>query len=60
MRGKFTIGDIICTTGDPFGLFERTVRFPSATTVVVYPRTVDFVGQSKLPGQLPGGTRQGD
>jgi len=59
MRGKFTIGDITCTTSDPFGLFERTVRFPSATTVVVYPRTVDFIGQSKLPGQLPGGTRQG-
>src|SRR5579862_4964818 len=53
MRGKFTMGDITCTTSDPFGLFERTVRFPSPTTVVVYPRTVDFIGESKLPGQLP-------
>ena len=27
-RGKFTLGDIIVSTGDPFGLFQRRVRFP--------------------------------
>lgn len=59
MRGKFTIGDVVCTTGDPFGLFQGSMRFPSATTVVVYPRTVDFLVPARVPGQLPGGTRQG-
>jgi len=57
-RGKFTLGDIVVTTGDPFGLFTREVRFPSATTVVVYPRTVDFVSPGHVPGQLPGGAEQ--
>jgi len=57
-RGKFTLGDIVVTTGDPFGLFQRQVRFPSAATVVVYPRTVDFVTPGHVPGQLPGGAEQ--
>lgn len=58
LRGKFTLGDIIVTTGDPFGLFRRDVRFPSATTVVVYPRTVDFLAAGRIPGELPGGAQQ--
>lgn len=57
-RGKFTVGDIICTTGDPFGLFQRNQRFGSEATVVVYPRTVTFVGPAQIPGQLPGGAQQ--
>ena len=57
-RGKFTLGDIVVSTGDPFGLFQRQVRFPSAATVVVYPRTVDFVTPGHIPGQLPGGAEQ--
>lgn len=58
MRGKFTVGDIVCSTGDPFGLFQRNARFSSEATVVVYPRTVTFAGGNRLPGQLPGGARQ--
>ena len=57
-RGKFTLGDIVVSTGDPFGLFQRQVRFPSAATVVVYPKTVDFVTPGHIPGQLPGGAEQ--
>ncbi len=57
-RGKFTLGDIVVSTGDPFGLFQRHVKFPSAATVVVYPRTVDFVTPGHVPGQLPGGAEQ--
>jgi uncharacterized protein (DUF58 family) len=57
-RGKFTLGDIVVSTGDPFGLFQREVRFPSAATVVVYPKTVDFVTPGHIPGQLPGGAEQ--
>jgi uncharacterized protein (DUF58 family) len=57
-RGKFTLGDIVVSTGDPFGLFQRQARFGSETTVVVYPRTVDFMTPSPIPGQLPGGAQQ--
>jgi len=57
-RGKFTLGDIVVLTGDPFGLFQRQVRFPSQATVVVYPKTVDFVTPGHVPGQLPGGAEQ--
>lgn len=57
-RGKFTLGDIVVGTGDGFGLFQRQIRFPSETTVLVYPRTVDFTEQGHVPGELPGGTRQ--
>jgi len=57
-RGMFTLGDIIVSTGDPFGLFQRQIRFPSSATVIVYPKTVDFVTPGHVPGQLPGGAEQ--
>src|SRR3954471_23938967 len=57
-RGKFTLGDIVVSTGDPFGLFQRQRRFGSETTVMVYPRTVDFSAPGRIPGQLPGGAQQ--
>lgn len=57
-RGKFSLGDIVVATGDPFGLFTRRVRFPSDNTVVVYPRTVDFTTAAQIPGELAGGTQR--
>jgi uncharacterized protein (DUF58 family) len=57
MRGKFTLGDIVIATGDPFGLFQRRAKFPSKETIVVYPETVDFTSPAKIPGDLPGGAR---
>jgi uncharacterized protein (DUF58 family) len=56
-RGKFTLGDVVVSTGDPFGLFQRKVRFPSTDTIVVYPQTVDFTSPARIPGDLPGGAR---
>jgi uncharacterized protein (DUF58 family) len=58
IRGKFKLGDIVITTGDPFGLFQRRRQFPSETTVLIYPKTVDFTTPPNIPGQLPGGARQ--
>ncbi|MSQ23812.1 MAG: DUF58 domain-containing protein [Chloroflexi bacterium] len=58
IRGKFAVGDLVCTTGDPFGLFQRSRRYPSEATVVVYPRTVQFVTAMRMPGLLPGGAQQ--
>ncbi|MEA2646206.1 MAG: hypothetical protein QOE92_1289 [Chloroflexota bacterium] len=40
-RGRFTIGPLRVTTGDPFGLFRRVQEVGGARTVVVYPRLVD-------------------
>ena len=57
-RGKFTLGDIVVSTGDPFGLFQRQVRIGSEVTVIIYPRTVDFMTPGHIPGQLPGGAQQ--
>ncbi|MBM2809605.1 MAG: hypothetical protein HW416_364 [Chloroflexi bacterium] len=57
-RGKFHLGDIAIATGDPFGLFQRQARFGSETTILIYPRTVDFVTPGRIPGQLPGGVQQ--
>jgi uncharacterized protein (DUF58 family) len=57
-RGKFRLGDISISTGDPFGLFQREARFGSETTILVYPRTVEFVTPGHVPGQLPGGAQQ--
>ncbi len=58
IRGKFKLGDIVVATGDPFGLFQRRRQFPSETTVLIYPKTVDFATPPHIPGQLPGGARQ--
>ncbi len=58
VRGKFKLGDIAVSTGDPFGLFQRRRQFPSETTVLIYPKTVDFTTPPQIPGQLPGGARQ--
>ena len=41
-RGRFTIGPLRMTTGDPFGLFRRVQEVGGARTVVVYPRLVDI------------------
>ena len=54
-RGRFTLGPVTLTSGDPFGLFRVSRKVPATSTVVVYPATVDL-RQFPLPvGQLPGG-----
>jgi uncharacterized protein (DUF58 family) len=57
-RGKFILGDILVATGDPFGLFQASARYHSGSTVIVYPRTVEFNPPPPVPGQLPGGAQQ--
>jgi len=54
-RGRFTLGPVTLTSGDPFGLFRVSRKVPATSTVVVYPATVEL-RQFPLPvGQLPGG-----
>ena len=39
-RGRFSLGPVWVTSGDPFGIFRVSRKLTDGTTVVVYPRTV--------------------
>jgi uncharacterized protein (DUF58 family) len=56
-RGRFTLGPLTLTSGDPFGLFRtsRQLDEPRATSFIVYPATVDVPAFAPLLGFLPGG-----
>ncbi|MGC9333936.1 MAG: DUF58 domain-containing protein, partial [Anaerolineae bacterium] len=56
-RGRFRLGPVTLRSGDPFGLFQRSraVEDPPASTIIVYPPTVDLVSFAPLVGVLPGG-----
>ncbi|MDQ6747427.1 MAG: DUF58 domain-containing protein [Candidatus Dormibacteraeota bacterium] len=47
-RGRFALGPIRVTTGDPFGFFQRTRTAAVETAITVYPRLVDVT--EYLPG----------
>ncbi|MCL5960674.1 MAG: DUF58 domain-containing protein [Chloroflexi bacterium] len=53
-RGKFTLGPIAISSGDPFGFFHRTKLIDETKTLLVYPATVDLPGFSIPGGELPG------
>ncbi len=59
-RGRFTLGPVWVTGGDPFGLFRVERQLAGETTVVVLPRTVDLPRFNRVPGELPGGALQGN
>ena len=54
-RGRFTLGPITLTTGDPFGLFSMRRELPQTSTMIVYPATVEIATFATPTGQLPGG-----
>lgn len=56
-RGRFRLGPLTLTSGDPFGLFKQTRRVgePGESTFIVYPATVDVPVFAPLVGFLPGG-----
>lgn len=58
-RGRFTLGPVWVTSGDPFGIFRTSRRLVEGTNVVVYPRTVPLPRFGRVPGELPGGSLQG-
>ncbi|MGI8608370.1 MAG: DUF58 domain-containing protein [Candidatus Dormibacteria bacterium] len=47
-RGRYSLGPIRLTTGDPFGFFQRTRVVGEAAVITVYPRLVDVL--DLLPG----------
>ena len=54
-RGRFTLGPITVTSGDPFGLFRLSRKIPATSTIVVYPGTVELRMFPLPMGHLPGG-----
>jgi uncharacterized protein (DUF58 family) len=54
-RGGFVLGPTTITSGDPFGIFSISKKFPAKSSLVVLPllfRVDEFVSP---PGLLPGG-----
>jgi len=54
-RGRFTLGPVTLTTGDPFGLFKMQRELSQTSTVIVYPAIVELAHFATPSGQLPGG-----
>lgn len=54
-RGRFRLGPVSLTSGDPFGLFQITRPIPQTTNVVIYPATVDLPDFALPLGYLSGG-----
>jgi uncharacterized protein (DUF58 family) len=54
-RGRFRLGPLALTSGDPFGLFQITRSVPQTTNIVVYPMTVELPEFTLPLGPMPGG-----
>lgn len=58
-RGKFKLGPVWVTSGDPFGIFRVSRKLIDGSSVIVYPRTLPLPRFGRVPGELPGGSLQG-
>jgi uncharacterized protein (DUF58 family) len=54
-RGRYALGPVTLTSGDPLGLFRFTRAIPGSASLVVTPATVDIPQFSPPTGYLPGG-----
>lgn len=54
-RGRFRLGPITLTSGDPFGLFRIKYHLPHTSSLVVFPITVNLRSFPLPIGVLPGG-----
>jgi uncharacterized protein (DUF58 family) len=59
-RGRFALGPVWVTSGDPFGIFRASRRLIDGQSVIVYPRAVKLSRFGRVPGELPGGGLQGE
>ncbi len=53
-RGLFKLGPVRVLTGDPFGIFQGAITYPTHTSFIVYPPLIELPG---LP--VPSGTAAG-
>jgi uncharacterized protein (DUF58 family) len=54
-RGRFSLGPVTISSGDPLGLFLMSRQLPLTASLIVYPYTVELPGFAPPVGQLPGG-----
>ena len=54
-RGRFMLGPMSVSSGDPLGLFRFTRTLPKTSPIVVYPITVDLPAFNPPIGLLAGG-----
>jgi uncharacterized protein (DUF58 family) len=54
-RGRFALGPTTVLSGDPFGLFHASRRFPAEESLVVLPTIYEIAAFPAAPGILPGG-----
>ncbi len=54
-RGRYRVGPLMVGSGDPFGLFPRSMRVPGWHELIVYPATVDVSGFPLPRGSISGG-----
>lgn len=53
-RGRFTLGPVVATTGDPLGLFQREVMLSPASSLLVLPKVIPLRAFSLFAGVMPG------
>jgi uncharacterized protein (DUF58 family) len=53
-RGRFQLGPVTATSGDPFGLFRRRIILAGSNEVLVLPRVLPISTFALFTGGLPG------
>lgn len=53
-RGRFQLGPVTATSGDPFGLFRRRIFLSSSHELLVLPRILPITNFALFTGGLPG------
>lgn len=54
LRGRFTLGPVVVTSGDPFGLFSQQKTLAGTQDLLVLPRVYDLSHFILFTGGLPG------
>ncbi len=53
-RGRFQLGPVTATSGDPFGLFRRRISLSSSRELMVLPHILPITNFALFTGGLPG------
>jgi len=53
-RGRFQLGPVSATSGDPFGLFRRRIMLSTSRELMVLPRVFPITSFALFTGGLPG------
>lgn len=53
-RGRYTLGPVTATTGDPLGMFRRELTLAPSTQLLVLPNVFDLRAFPLFPGVMPG------